>query len=257
MDPLQTPEGGPDPASVRDAFKRRRGHWNDDWEAMLGYSPAYVTAYLEFSAYVADRGTLSPKFRELIYVATNCTPTHMFEKGLRNHARQALALGATRDELMAVVATVSAMGFHSYVIAAGAVADVAPVATDAASADAVRAEHAALFGDVDDAFNVGIGLDPAFHACWLDFAKAPLGGTTAGLTAKEAHLISLAVQVQCTQLNATGARLHARAAMAHGATADEVLDVARLVSSMGIHAMVFALPVINELTINEQTGASA
>lgn len=248
MDPLQTPESDPDPASVREAFKRRRGHWNDDWEAMLAYSPGYVAAYLEFSAYVADRGTLSPKFRELIYVATNCTPTHMFEKGLRNHARQALALGATRDELMAVVATVSAMGFHSYVIAAGAVVDVAPAATDAASVDAVRADHAALFGNVDDAFDVGIGFDPAFHARWLNFANAPLHGTSAALTAKESHLISLAVHVQCTQLNAAGARLHARAALAHGATVDEVLDVARLVSSMGIHAMVFALPVINELT---------
>ncbi len=248
MDPLQTPEGGPDPASVREAFKRRRGHWNDDWEAMLAYSPAYVAAYLEFSAYVADRGTLSPKFRELIYVATNCTPTHMFEKGLRNHARQALALGATRDELMAVVATVSAMGFHSYVIAAGAVADCALERPDMPAVEAVRADHAALFGDVDDAFDTGIGFDPAFHARWLDFANAPLQGAPAVLTAKEAHLISLSVHVQCTQLNATGARLHARAALMHGATVDEVLDVARLVSSMGIHAMVFALPVINELT---------
>ena len=248
MGPLQTPEGGPDPASVREAFKRRRGHWNDDWEAMLGYSPAYVAAYLEFSAYVADRGTLSPKFRELLYVATNCTPTHMFDKGLRNHARQALALGATRDELMAVVATVSAMGFHSYVTAAGAVADAVPALPRTADADAVRADHAALFGDVDAAFGVGIALDPVFHARWLDFSSAPLRGPTAVLSAKDAHLISLAVHVQCTQLNAAGARAHAQAALSQGASVDEVLDVARLVSSMGIHAMVFALPVINELT---------
>ena len=239
-----------DPASVRAEFMRRRGHWNDDWEAMLGYSPAYVAGYLEFYAYVADRGTLSPKFRELLYVATNCTPTHMFEKGLRNHARQAIALGATRAELMAVVATVSAMGFFSYLMTAQAVAEAdsgLPGSTDPAMTAQVRADHAALFGDVQDEFATGIRLDPGFHARWLDFANAPLQGPSAALTPKEAHLISLAVHVQCTQLDQTGARLHARAALAHGATVEEVLDVARLVASMGIHAMVFALPVINDL----------
>ena len=242
---------GIDPASVRAEFTRRRGHWNDDWEAMLGYSPAYVAAYLEFSAYVADRGTLSPKFRELIYVATNCTPTHMFEKGLRNHARQAIALGATRDELMAVVATVSAMGYFSYVLTAQAVADAdagAAAVPNTSLMDQVRADHAALYGNVQGEFDVALRLDPEFHARWLDFANAPLCGPTAALSPKEAHLISLAVHAQCTQLDSTGARLHARAALAHGASVEEVLDVARLVASMGIHAMVFALPVINELT---------
>ncbi|NMN05937.1 MULTISPECIES: carboxymuconolactone decarboxylase family protein [unclassified Novosphingobium] len=235
-----------DPAVVREEFKRRRGHWNDDWEAMLAYSPAYVAAYLDFSAYVADRGTLSAKFRELIYVATNCTPTHMFAKGFRNHARQALALGATRDELMAVVATVSAMGFSSYVMTAQVVAEALP-STLSAPADAqVWADHAALFGDVRDEFAAGIRLDPDFHGRWLAFATAPLRGA-AGLSAKEMHLIALAVHAQCTQLNAAGVGQHAHAALAHGASHDEVLDVARLVSSMGIHAMVFALPLINEL----------
>jgi len=152
---------------------------------MLAFSPAYVAAYLEFSAYVADRDTLSPKFRELLYVATNCTPTHMFEKGFRNHARQALALGATRGELMAVVATVSAMGFYSYVITAGAVAEVAPEAADEGSGsvgDQVRADHAAMFGDVQPEFETGIALDSDFHARWLDFAAAPLQGPQAELT---------------------------------------------------------------------------
>ena len=216
---------------------------------MLEYSPAYVLAYLNFSAYVADRGTLSPRFRELLYVATNCTPTHMFEKGLRNHARQALALGATRDELMSVVATVSAMGFYSYVLTAKAVAEVKPsepASDDAAAAD-VRAAHAWLFGEVHPDFELGIQPDPSFHKCWLDFAAAPLRGPRAALSLKESHLIALAVHAQCTQLNPDGVRQHARAAMAHGASQEEVLDVGRLVSSMGIHAMVFALPIITEL----------
>jgi alkylhydroperoxidase/carboxymuconolactone decarboxylase family protein YurZ len=243
------------PDAVREAFRRRRGHWNDDWEAMLGYSPAYVAAYLEFSAYVADRGTLTPKFRELVYVATNCTPTHMFEKGLRNHARQALELGATPAELFSVVATVSAIGIYSYLLVAESVAALVPGAAgnaDTAAVDRVKADHAALFGTVMAGVApgielAGIELDSDFYASWLNFAAAPIRGPRAALSVKDAHLIALAVHAQCTQLNAASVHQHAAAALAHGASADEVLDIGRLISSMGIHAMVFALPVITDL----------
>jgi len=246
-------ELGPD--AVREAFRRRRGHWNDDWEAMLAYSPAYVAAYLDFSAYVADRGTLSPKFRELVYVATNCTPTHMFEKGLRNHARQALALGATPAELCSVVATVSAMGIFSYLLIADSVAALVPGAAanaDRTAIERVKADHAAWFGNMmagsrAQLERAGIELDSDFYACWLNFAAAPIRGSHAALSVKDAHLIALAVHAQCTQLNPEGVRQHAAAALAHGASADEVLDIGRLISSMGIHAMVFALPVITDL----------
>ncbi|MDR3516632.1 MAG: carboxymuconolactone decarboxylase family protein [Azospirillaceae bacterium] len=243
------------PDTVREVFRRRRGHWNDDWEAMLAYSPAYVAAYLEFSAYVADRGTLTPKFRELVYVATNCTPSHMFEKGLRNHSRQALALGATPAELLSVVATVSATGIYSYLLIAQSVAELAPAApgaADLARIDRVKADHAALFGTVMAEADPAIAFDPDFHAHWLDFAAAPLRGPHAALSVKDAHLIALAVHAQCTQLNPAGIRQHAGAAIAHGATVDEVLDIGRLISSMGIHAMVFALPVINDLVAKKE-----
>lgn len=239
-----------DPAAVRDDFRRRRGHWHDDWEALLAYSPSYVASYLDFSVYAAERGTLSPKFIELLYVATNCAPTHMFARGLRNHAQQALALGATPAELLSVAATVSAMGIHSYLLVAEAVADLVPGTTDGANPAAVEraaAAHADLFGAVLAEIDVAIRVDPAFYACWLDFAAAPVRGPHAALSIKDGHLISLAVHAQCTQLNGAGVRHHARAAIHHGASVEEVLDVGRLISSMGIHAMVFARPIIEDL----------
>jgi alkylhydroperoxidase/carboxymuconolactone decarboxylase family protein YurZ len=243
-----------DPGEVREAFRSRRGHWNDDWEGMLAWSPAYVAAYLDFSAYVADRGTLTPKFRELVYVATNCTPTHMFEKGLRNHVRQALVLGATKAELLSVVATVSAMGIHSYLLVAEAVAATVPDAAQCADASTraqVRVDHEALFGRVLAESEPAIALDSDFYGKWLDFAAAPVRGQYAALSVKDAHLIALAVHAQCTQLNQAGVRQHVAAALAHGASVDEVLDIGRLISSMGIHAMVFALPIITHLAVEE------
>ena len=123
-----------------------------------------------------------------------------------------------------------------------------PVITSlAAQVAGARAFHEQMFGEVHPDFNIAIGFDPDFHTRWLEFVAAPQRGAQAALSPKEAHLIALAVHAQCTQLNPDGVRQHARAALAHGASVEEVLDVGRLISSMGIHAMVFALPIITEL----------
>jgi alkylhydroperoxidase/carboxymuconolactone decarboxylase family protein YurZ len=241
------------PDDLRAEFKRRRGRWHDDWEAILAFSPAYLAAYLELSAYVADHGALSPRLRELIYVATNCSPTHMFERGVRNHAHEALAEGATRDELLAVAAIVSTVGGQTYAMGAAALAACSPVgaASPSAEADQARADHRALFGELQDDAEAAIALDAQFYQCWLNFAAAPLQGGV--LPAREAHLIALAAYAQCTQLSREGVERQVRAALAAGASSQEVLDVFRLITSMSIHAMVFALPIINELAPERAT----
>jgi len=239
------------PDHLRAEFKRRRGRWHDDWEAILAFSPAYLAAYLELSAYVADRGTLTPRLRELIYVATNCSPTHMFEKGLRNHAREALAEGATRAELLAVAAIVSTIGGQTYLTGAAALDRCAAAETTQtpAEAEAAGALHAALFGVIEPDAAAAIGQDARFYQFWLEFAAASLKG--GALPDKDAHLIALAAYAQCTQLSPEGVDRQVRAALAAGASAREVLDVLRLIASMSIHAMVFALPIINDLAPEE------
>lgn len=252
MNAVTTPTLSPD--HLRAEFKRRRGRWHDDWEAILAFSPPYLAAYLELSAYVADRGALTPRLRELIYVATNCSPTHMFEKGVRNHAREALVEGATRAELLAVAAIVSAVGGQTFLIGAAALDErgTAGSAETSTKAEAARALHQALFGAVQADAEAAIRLDAEFYRCWLEFAAVPLRGGV--LPPREAHLIALAAYAQCTQLNPQGVQRQVGAALAAGASGQEVLDVLRLITSMSIHAMVFALPIINELA-PEGTGA--
>lgn len=243
------------PDHLRADFKRRRGRWHDDWEAILAFSPSYLAAYLELSAYVADRGALSPRLRELIYVATNCSPTHMFEKGLRNHAREALAEGATRAELLAVAAIVSTIGGQTYLTGAAALDGCLLSEAAHAPIEAAGALHAALFGAIEPEAAAAIRQDSLFHTFWLEFAAASLAG--GALPEKEAHLIALAAYAQCTQLSPQGVHRQVTAALAAGATRQEVLDVLRLITSMSIHAMVFALPIINELAPDERTSVEA
>ncbi|WP_411389378.1 carboxymuconolactone decarboxylase family protein [Pseudomonas sp. MPB23] len=232
---------------IRENFKQRRGYWNDEWERLMHSNPAYVAAYLELSAYTSERGSLSPKLRELIYVATNCSPTHFFERGVRQHARFARQLGASLEELIAVAMIVSTVGIQTYLLGAAALEELVPGALTSsdhqAHVKAVHSRHLQLLGAALPEVDAAIHVDPAFYAVWLDFAEAAIG-TNGLLSAKDSHLIALAAYAQCTQLSGPGVRQHMRAALANGATPDEIMDVCKLITSMGVHAVVLPVPVL-------------
>lgn len=232
---------------IREAFKQRRGYWNEDWEGLLQINPAYVAAYLELSAYTAERGSLSPKTRELIYVATNCSPTHFFERGVRQHARFARTFGASLEELIAVAMIVSTVGVQTYLLGAAALEELVPGAfTSSDHADyakAVHKKHLQLLGAALPEVDAAIKVDPAFYDAWLNFAAAAVG-TDGPLSHKDSHLVALAAYAQCTQLSGPGVRQHMRAALANGATPNEIMDVCKLITSMGVHAVVLPVPVM-------------
>ena len=98
---------------LRSAFIDQRGYWNDFWNGLLEIDPDFFKAYLEFSSVPWRNGVLSPKTRELIYVAIDASTTHLYEPGLRQHIRNAIQYGATRKEIMEVLELVSIIGIHS------------------------------------------------------------------------------------------------------------------------------------------------
>ena len=58
-------------------------------------------------------GVLDAKTWEFIAIAVDASCTHMYGPGVRRHIRQALALGATREEITAVLQAVSVLGIHT------------------------------------------------------------------------------------------------------------------------------------------------
>ncbi len=98
---------------LRDAFIAARGYWNPFWDGLLQLDPAFFHAYLSFSSVPWQSGPLEPKFKELIYIAVDAATTHLYEPGLRQHVRNALALGATKEEVMEVLELVSVLGIHA------------------------------------------------------------------------------------------------------------------------------------------------
>jgi alkylhydroperoxidase/carboxymuconolactone decarboxylase family protein YurZ len=111
------------------------------------------------------------------------------------------------------------------------------------NAKAVHKKHLQLLGAALPEVDAAISVDPSFYDVWLNFAATAVGAQ-GPLAPKDSHLIALAAYAQCTQLSGTGVRQHMRAALANGATPDEIMDVCKLITSMGVHAVALAVPVL-------------
>src|SRR5205809_6310886 len=94
----------------REEFVERRGYWNPFWEGLLALDTDFFNAYLEFSGVPWRKGTLSPKEKELIYIAIDAATTHLYEPGLRQHIQNALRHDGTSEEIMEVYELVSVPG---------------------------------------------------------------------------------------------------------------------------------------------------
>jgi alkylhydroperoxidase/carboxymuconolactone decarboxylase family protein YurZ len=86
--------------------------------------------------------------------------------------------------------------------------------------------------------------DPAWSDGAERFTTAPW--TSAVLSAKLVSLIGLGLNAACTNLDAAGTRRHIRAALAAGASRDEVLMVVKMASLLSIHSCSLGAPILLE-----------
>ena len=98
---------------LRDAFIEAHGYWNQAWESLLELDPDFFEAYVQMSSVPARTGHLAPKIREFVYIAVDAAATHLYVFGLRQHIRNALAYGATKEEVLEVIELASLLGLHA------------------------------------------------------------------------------------------------------------------------------------------------
>src|SRR5580698_8384505 len=111
-------------AKIRQDFIDARGYWSRGWDPLLEIAPDYFEAYSKLSSVPWTTGTLSPKIKELLYIAIDSSMTHMYEPGLRVHIRNALRHGATRDEIMEIYQLTSSIGVHAVTMGVPVLLDV-------------------------------------------------------------------------------------------------------------------------------------
>jgi alkylhydroperoxidase/carboxymuconolactone decarboxylase family protein YurZ len=196
-------------------------------------------------------GVLDEKTRALILVAVNAATTHLHQPAIRAHMAAALAAGATQAEIVEVLELVTALGLHTWTIGAPLLVE-ALRANGESSIDAplterqerLKAQFIAERSGWSEPWEHMLRLSPDFFALALQLVGAPW--KTGPLPPKIKELIYVAIDAAATHLYPRGLRIHIRTAMKYGATTAEIVDVFRIVSTIGFQALEVGLPLLAE-----------
>ncbi len=98
---------------IKAEFTANRGYWHSFWDEMLELDPDLFETYTAFSSVPWKSGTLSPKVKELVYIAFDTAATHLYVPGLKLHIENAIGYGATPQEILEVMEIASVIGIHA------------------------------------------------------------------------------------------------------------------------------------------------
>lgn len=107
---------------IIDAMKAGGG-WNTAWDEAAALDAEWMDKFLDMALLPVRKGVLDPKTYELIAIAVDASCTHMYAPGTRRHIAKALDLGATPEEVMAVLQCVAVLGIHSVALGAPMLAE--------------------------------------------------------------------------------------------------------------------------------------
>ena len=104
-----------DPARPTPTIEQMRagGSWNPAWNDMAEMDSIWLEKFMDMAMTPIARGVLDAKTYEFLAIAVDASCTHMYGPGVRRHIRKALELGATKEEILAVLQCVSVLGIHS------------------------------------------------------------------------------------------------------------------------------------------------
>ena len=239
---------------LKEEFIKNRGYWSKFWEDVLELDSNFFSTYSRFSSVPSKNNALSPKIREYIYIAIAASTTHLYLPGLKLHMENALALGATRDEIMEVLELTSVLGIHTCTMGVPILMDELRKMGRGDEVDNIE------YGDHEKALkesfikNRGywspfwddmLKLSPEFFECYLDFSSVPWKSGT--LEPKVKEFIYIAIDTATTHLHEEGARIHIRNALNYGATKEEIMEIFQCVSVLGMHALTEGGPMLRDL----------
>jgi alkylhydroperoxidase/carboxymuconolactone decarboxylase family protein YurZ len=108
-----TPKAQDKPATPVCDRLRATGNWNPLWDPFAELDPVWTEKFMDMGLSPMLSGALDAKTIEFIAIAVDASCTHMYRPGVRRHIRKALELGATKEEITAVLQLVSVLGIHT------------------------------------------------------------------------------------------------------------------------------------------------
>ena len=217
-------------------------------EHLQEWDPQFAQLLEKMAANPWSNGILPRKTVELVGLAVNAACTNLNADGTRQHIRGALDAGATRDEILMVLKMASLLSIHTCSLAA-------PILIEEAQAAGVKpapktpgatpvCDKMKAVGQWNTAWDPLSQLDPVWTEEFIA-AGAPvyIGGV---LSPKLAELLSIAFDASITHMYAPGTRRHIKAALKHGATIEEIMEVLKICVAEGSQARNLAVPILAE-----------
>lgn len=238
-----------------------QGPWDKPaLDQLAEWDPGWSRACLDMTTDPWTSGALEPAVVELVCVAIHAACTNLQANGTRRHIRAALAAGASRDEVLMVVKMASLLSVHSCSLGAPILIDEAAAAGVAATRGSGGAvtpicDRLRATGQWNDAWTPFYNLDPAWTERFIAAGIPVYAGDV--LAPKLAELLSIAFDASFTHMYAPGTRRHIKAALAHGATVEEIMDVLKLCVIAGVEAANLAVPILAEELAGTAAGTIA
>lgn len=240
---------------LRERFEAQRGVWSPEWEALARLQPHYLEGYLKIQSISQSRQRLPAKIQELCYIAVAASVTHIHINAVKAHIQAALALDATKDEIMEVVGLSYLLGVHTVTLGFPILAELMEelnIGRDSGQintiAGAQRTRIKEKFirdrGFWPPTFGILLELDPDFFESYTEFSS--ISSRSGTLEPKYREIIICALDAATTHLYPRGTKIHMRNALELGATPDEVIEMLEITSLMGIDGVSAVSPYLLE-----------
>ncbi len=229
------------------------GPWDDPALIKLReWDPTSAEQCLKMTTNPWKNGILPRKTVELIGLAVNAACTNLNADGTRRHIRGALEAGAGREEILMVLKMASFLSIHTCSLAApilleeAKAAGVQPTPKQVGATPACDKMKAA--GQWNTAWDPFVELDPEWTEEFIAVGVSVYVG--GALSPKLAELLSIAFDASVTHMYAPGTRRHIKAALKHGATVEEIMEVLKICVAEGVQASNLGVPILAEESEN-------
>ncbi len=218
---------------------------HEDGEAALrAQDPDFFDCWQQLKGAAQAGGKLSPVIRELVGLAVNGAVTHLHAPAMHTHIRAALDAGATRAQVMEVLQLISVLGIHACSLGISSLQDemekagiAAPAALSAPLTERqerIKADFTRDRGYWSPRWETLLRLDADFFEGYHAYSSQPW--KAGSLEPKHREFMYIAIDASTTHLYDPGLRVHYRNALRYGATMEEILEVLKLTSLIGIQS---------------------
>lgn len=227
---------------------RAAGLFNTSFDAMAEWSPEWTETFMTLVQESQLNNLLEPKLIALIRLSIDVIATHLYAPGVRRHIKHALKIGASRAEILEVLKLVSVIGIHSCALGVPileqelkelGISEQASLPIETPVCDELRAQ-----GIFNPLWETLYRWDPTYlesflkmnFSVWKNGILPPLW----------IEFLCIAADVTITHIWPHGTQRHIQAALALGATREQILEVLKIVSLQGIESCELGIPLLEQ-----------